>query len=240
MKELPYFQFTISEWQNGDVTLQTDSIQGVFINICAYYWSQNCEVTLEMLENKFGKKQKALSKLFQKGIIKQSDSHIYINFLDKQLELLNKDHAFFSEMGKRGQKVKKAKAPLKAPLSEGLSNKIDKRRKEEREKDFLKTLTLFKDSFSKDILNSFYKHWTEPNAEGLMRFELQSFWNLKSRLEKWQKTERKDPVVSTAPNSRTPATVRASDTPPPLPPEEEEQAQNDLKQGFNNILKRST
>jgi len=38
MKELPYFKFNSSEWINGAITLEDLQAQGLFINICAYYW----------------------------------------------------------------------------------------------------------------------------------------------------------------------------------------------------------
>ena len=44
--------------------------------------------------------------------------------------------------------------------------------------------------FSRQILNSFFNHWSEENDESNMRFENQEFWNLKGRLEKWKKTEK--------------------------------------------------
>ena len=52
-KALPYFKFYCSEWSDGDVTLEDMKTQGVFINICSYYWSQECEVFEEKLQKRF-------------------------------------------------------------------------------------------------------------------------------------------------------------------------------------------
>ena len=45
-KSLPYFKFFCSEWSDGDITLEDYQTQGLFINICAYYWSNECIVEL--------------------------------------------------------------------------------------------------------------------------------------------------------------------------------------------------
>jgi hypothetical protein len=52
-KDLPYFRFTASEWLNDDISLESYSHKGAFIDFCAYYWSQDCDVTLEKLKKKF-------------------------------------------------------------------------------------------------------------------------------------------------------------------------------------------
>ena len=43
-KDLPYFKFFCSEWNDGDITLEDFKTQGLFINICSYYWSNECEL----------------------------------------------------------------------------------------------------------------------------------------------------------------------------------------------------
>jgi hypothetical protein len=122
-KELPYFKFTLQEWQNGAITDMPDSAQGVFINVCCYYWANNCEVTDKMLLKRFKTKTKTIQKLIKSEVIKNQNGIIMVSFLDKQLLELNKNHSFFSECGKKGQKVKKQKAPLKPPLKSKTSYK---------------------------------------------------------------------------------------------------------------------
>lgn len=42
-KDLPYFKFIVNEWITGDITLEDLNVQGLFINLCAWYWQgQNC------------------------------------------------------------------------------------------------------------------------------------------------------------------------------------------------------
>ena len=52
-KDLPYFKFFVSEWNDGDITLEDFETQGLFINLCAYYWSNECEITLTKAIKKF-------------------------------------------------------------------------------------------------------------------------------------------------------------------------------------------
>ena len=52
-KELPYFRFTVSEWLNGDISLEDFTSKGVFIDICAFYWFRDYSVTIAMLEKHY-------------------------------------------------------------------------------------------------------------------------------------------------------------------------------------------
>ena len=89
-KELPYFRFTSQEWQNGLISLESYALKGLFIDICAYYWVQNCKVKEVDLNKKF--KCKIESKLLQElKIIKLTkNGDIKIFFLDEQLKMLSK------------------------------------------------------------------------------------------------------------------------------------------------------
>jgi len=84
-KDLPYFKFFVSEWSDGDITLEDYSVQGVFINVCAYYWSNGCVVSYEKLCKKFKGCGTELTTLKNANIIKIDGGIVYINFLDEQL-----------------------------------------------------------------------------------------------------------------------------------------------------------
>jgi len=122
-KDLPYFRLTVQEWQNGYIMLESDSVQGVFMSICCYYWSNNCEVATERLLKRFKGKKKIVERLLESEIIKQENGYISINFLDLQLKEIQKEKKFYSDMGKKGQEAKKKKAPLVSDLKPPLSNK---------------------------------------------------------------------------------------------------------------------
>ena len=48
-KELPFFKFEPAEYLTGDISFCTLAAQGLFMNICSYYWQRNCELTKEQL-----------------------------------------------------------------------------------------------------------------------------------------------------------------------------------------------
>ena len=83
-KELPYFKFFCSEWNDGDITLEDYKTQGLFINICSYYWSNACDLSLHKLKKRFSNEHKTINYLLKNGIIKKKDKIILINFLDEQ------------------------------------------------------------------------------------------------------------------------------------------------------------
>ena len=74
-------------------------------------------------------------------------------------------------------------------------NSIQKQSKEEkllsRKKLFASTLEPFVSIYGKDLLNDFYKYWTEPNKTGTkFRQELEKTWSLDRRLETWVKNDK--------------------------------------------------
>ncbi len=84
-KDLPYFKFFVSEWSDGDITLESYEVQGVFINVCSYYWSNGCDVSYSKLIKKFKDCTDSVDVLENEGIIKIEGEMVFINFLDEQL-----------------------------------------------------------------------------------------------------------------------------------------------------------
>jgi hypothetical protein len=83
-KELPYFKFFCSEWSDGDITLEDYETQGLFINICAYYWSNECILEISKLKKRFRNDIALIDLLIKNNILKTTDEFIVINFLDEQ------------------------------------------------------------------------------------------------------------------------------------------------------------
>ncbi len=83
-KSLPYFKFYCSEWSDGDITLEDMKTQGLFINICSYYWSQECDISNEKLSKRFKNHKKQIENLKKAEIIFSENENIVIKFLDKQ------------------------------------------------------------------------------------------------------------------------------------------------------------
>lgn len=65
---------------------------------------------------------------------------------------------------------------------------IDKQEKmKSRDLLFYKTLAPYVDQYGKELLRNFYNYWKEPNkSKTKMKFELESTWDLESRLSRWE------------------------------------------------------
>jgi hypothetical protein len=146
-KDLPYFKFIISEWNDGDITLCSLEAQGLFINLCSLYWSQECELSLSKAKRRYNFCADLVwDELINEGIIKLQGDKITINFLNEQLEerkLLSKQNA--KNIKKRWNKD--IDTTVLRPNNDGkdsvygvVYNKEEKRREEKREEeDFYQT-----------------------------------------------------------------------------------------------------
>ena len=86
-KDLPYFKFFCSEWNDGDITLESYEHQGLFINICSYYWSNECNVPYDKLLKRFRGCDDLLNDLSAAGLFKIVEGRfLSISFLDEQRE----------------------------------------------------------------------------------------------------------------------------------------------------------
>lgn len=62
---------------------------------------------------------------------------------------------------------------------------------EERKLKFADTLKPFLPTYGKDMLNDFYKYWTEPNkSNSKFKMELEKTWSLDRRIETWAKNDK--------------------------------------------------
>lgn len=112
-KELPYFKFYVNEWFNGDITLENYDLQGVFINICAYYWSKDCEIEKDNLFKKFRNEQQQIEKLIDSNIIKVKNNKVVISFLNEQLQSKEVQTITNRKNGLLGGRPKKEKTEKK-------------------------------------------------------------------------------------------------------------------------------
>ena len=133
-KELPYFRFTVSEWLNGDISMEQMEDQGLFINVCAFYWFKDCSLALAKLKQKFKGAEASLNRLLDSGILKVDENdNIIIDFLDEQFIKLSELHNIRSKAGRKGG-LSKPKAKPKQKRSYKDNNKD----REYIEKGFLK------------------------------------------------------------------------------------------------------
>ena len=72
-KGLPYFKFHPEEWLQGNITLEDFHTQGVFINVCAFYWSRGGDITVEQLNKRFRHSSQQIDTLIDAGMIARVD-----------------------------------------------------------------------------------------------------------------------------------------------------------------------
>jgi len=106
-KELPYFKFYIGDWITGDVTLEDYETQGVFINLCAFYWAKDCEVSEELLYKKFRGYDDSIKTLIKSKIIKVINGNLSISFLNEQWDSKQAQKVINQNNGKKGGRAKR-------------------------------------------------------------------------------------------------------------------------------------
>ncbi len=151
-KDLPYFKFFCSEWNDGDITLEDFEIQGLFINVCSYYWSNECDINVDKLYKKFKHNSHDIDYLIDEGLIKLVDGFININFLDEQSAERKTTSKKNSDAGKASaEKRRLAKldsneksTPVEIPLNEKSTIKIrEEEIREEKNKGFISFWTKY-------------------------------------------------------------------------------------------------
>lgn len=157
-KELPYFKFFPGKWMTGDITLQEQNIQGIFINVCAVYWSKKCNLAIDRLKQRYGE---AIDTLLKLELIKLDGTRVLIDFLDEQWIELNSDHTKNVENGKKGAKKRWSKNSPPVALRE------DKKREDKiipteiEFMDFCKTIKEINFEAYSFSLKSKYESWVE-------------------------------------------------------------------------------
>lgn len=105
-KELPYFKFHCEQWLGKKITLESFEMQGIFINVCAIYWANDCDIKIATLQKRYGQ---AIDYLIDEGFIKDKNGIAKISFLDGQWQERYKIHKENSNNGKAGAEARWAK-----------------------------------------------------------------------------------------------------------------------------------
>lgn len=100
--ELPYFRFTVQAWQNGKISIEDYALKGLFIDICGFYWVQDCSIDIAMLEKKFRDSKDKINELFELDILKKDGQMVSILFLDEQFDLLSTKRKSRQDAGRQG------------------------------------------------------------------------------------------------------------------------------------------
>lgn len=201
-KELPYFRFTVQDWQNGKIDIERYELKGLFISICGYYWINDCTLTLAMLEKKFSNAKDLIKELIELTIIKHEKRHdkVEIVFLNIQYDLLSEKRKARQSAGSKGGNAKamlkqnssyKDKDKDKDKYKDNLGEKSPTTKNlEERRKEFQQSLIPFVEKYSKETVRAFFDSWSESNPNGKkMKFELQKTFDISLRLSKWKQNE---------------------------------------------------
>lgn len=136
-KDLPYFKFIISEWNDGDITLCSMEAQGLFINLCSLYWSLEGELSITKAKRRYNACNTTVwDELINERIIKLDGEFIVINFLDEQFrerEKLSKTNS--QNIAKRWKKQRNDTTVLRSNYDgkELVYNKEEKREDKKRE-----------------------------------------------------------------------------------------------------------
>ena len=59
------------------------------------------------------------------------------------------------------------------------------------EKAFIDDIARYKDHYDRDVLNEFYKHWSEKDEKGKMLFQFKTTWETGKRLATWVSNNKK-------------------------------------------------
>lgn len=136
-KELPYFQFEPAEYLTKDISFCTLEAQGLFINICSYYWQRECILTKDQFLKRLNRPIE-FDELIKEGIIDLQENNIIIKFLDAQFINATKLSKVNSINGSKGGRPKKEKPiesenkPNGNPIeSESKGIREEKRKEEE-------------------------------------------------------------------------------------------------------------
>ena len=140
-KDLPYFKFFVSEWNDGDITLEDFEAQGLFINICSYYWSKECDVKFNRLYKRFRGCESIIQTLLDSEIIKEIDGVLVISFLNEQQEERDVTSSRNSRAGKasaekrRLAKLQQESNTNPTPVEITFNEKSTNKRREEKKRE---------------------------------------------------------------------------------------------------------
>lgn len=100
-KYLPYFQFEPAEYLTGDISFCSLSAQGLFVNICAYYWQRECQLSKDQLLRRLNHENE-FNELVNEGVICVENDEISIKFLDSQFQDITDTLKSNSDKGRIG------------------------------------------------------------------------------------------------------------------------------------------
>ena len=97
------------------------------------------------------------------------------------------DKAIIKHSTKQSESTVQSNDSINKPINnKPITNNID-----ERKLKFASTIKPYLDIYGKEMLNDFYKYWTEPNKSNTtFRQELEKTWSIERRIETWAKNDK--------------------------------------------------
>lgn len=189
-KELPYFQFEPAEYLTKNISFCSIAAQGLFINICSYYWQRNCELTKEQILRRLNHPNE-LQELIDESIISIEDNKITIKFLDNQrIEAIEKSNKAKTSAKKRwnnkqntSERNANASKTHKQNTSERNAIRKDNIRKDKNIEEYKQTFDSFRKKYKgkkrglDEEFNNFckkHKDWKEvlPTLENILSLQI--------------------------------------------------------------------
>jgi len=198
-KGLPYFKFMPADWLTGNICFESLEAQGLFINVCAWYWQRDGKLTVEDINLRYNKPPALVSLIDRYFSV--SDGLISIAFLDEQFierKHVSKENSKNGKLGGR-PKTKATKPNAKRTPTEPKAKKSQleveleekKNNIEERKLKFASTLEPFVLIYGKELIRAFYDYWVEPNKSNTkFRQELEKTWDAERRIKTWAANEK--------------------------------------------------
>lgn len=201
----------------GNISFEEMNVQGLYLNICAFYWHRDGDVSMDELKKRFKNNTDLIPELTERFLDVDDAGKISIDWLDEQFEERNHLSSVNSKNGSKGGRpkalktkekkpnAKKSKSDIKAKETNIEENRIEKnnteiriekkkREFEDRKLKFALTLAPFEKIYGRPMLSDFLKYWTEPNeSNSKFRRELEKTWDLERRLETWARNDKNIP-----------------------------------------------
>jgi len=185
-KELPYFQFEPAEYLTKDVSFCSLSAQGLFINLCAYYWQRECNLTKTQFLRRLNNPDE-LTELIDEGVIDLENDTIIIKFLDAQYEnatKLSKTNSINGSKGGRPKKINPIKTENKPTALNSLSETKGIREdkiKEDNNNSNSETADSFLNSLkpsTKEEIDEMYNSFVSDIKQGKFKDQIDAMYNL--------------------------------------------------------------
>jgi hypothetical protein len=184
IKEIDSYAFALRTHSDCIKSLINDF--GLFVKDTVKFWSES---VLKRLNIQNEKSKKAVDSAHKRwDAIKQNDANALKN--DANASLNGCEGNAIKE-----SKVKESKVKEKEEININMPNENNsqtpdlkiKGYKALNQDEFRKSLAEYEKEFSTALVMDFYAYWSEPDSKNTMRFQKQDTWEVKRRLQRWQR-----------------------------------------------------